>query len=97
LIPNDTDVLITHGPAHGMLDWLPSGTQVGCQDLYYKIMEIQPKIHVCGHIHCAYGQKYFNGVEFLNASVLDEQYQHHNKPISLEFDNKEKKIVEYYV
>jgi Icc-related predicted phosphoesterase len=97
LIPNDTDVLITHGPAHGMLDWLPSGAQVGCQDLYYKIMEIQPKIHVCGHIHCAYGQKYFNGVEFLNASVLDEQYQHHNKPISLEFDNKEKKIVEYYV
>lgn len=97
LIPNDTDVLITHGPAHGMLDWLPSGSQVGCQDLYYKIMEIQPKIHVCGHIHCAYGQKYFNGIEFLNASVLDEQYQHHNKPISLEFDNKEKKIVEYYV
>jgi len=92
LIPNDTDVLITHGPAHGMLDWLPNGTQAGCQDLFYKIMEIKPKIHVCGHIHCAYGQKYFNGVEFLNASVLDEQYQHHNKPIVVDFDVETKQI-----
>jgi Icc-related predicted phosphoesterase len=59
-------------------------------------MEVQPKIHVCGHIHCAYGQKYFNGVEFLNAAILNERYMYENKPISLEFDTEEKKIVEYY-
>lgn len=96
LIPQDTDILITHGPAYGMLDWVPSNQQVGCQDLFHRIMEVQPKIHVCGHIHCAYGQKYFNNVEFLNASVLNERYQHENKPIKLEFDVQEKKIVEYY-
>ena len=96
LIPNDTDILITHGPAAGMLDWVPSGLQVGCQDLFHRVMEVQPKIHVCGHIHCAYGQKNFNGVEFLNAAVLNERYQHENKPIKLEFDVNEKKIVEYY-
>jgi Icc-related predicted phosphoesterase len=79
-----------------MLDWVPSGTQVGCQDLFHRIMEVQPKIHVCGHIHCAYGQKYFNGVEFLNAAILNERYMYENKPISLEFDTEEKKIVEYY-
>ena len=96
LIPGNTDILITHGPAYGMLDWVPSNQQVGCQDLFQRIMEVQPKIHVCGHIHCAYGQKYFNNVEFLNASVLNERYQHENKPIKLEFDVEEKKIVEYY-
>jgi Icc-related predicted phosphoesterase len=96
MIPGNTDVLITHGPAYGMLDWVPSGTQVGCQDLFHRIMEVQPKIHVCGHIHCAYGQKYFNGVEFLNAAILNERYMYENKPISLEFDTEEKKIVEYY-
>lgn len=96
LIPMDTDVLITHGPAFGMHDWVPSGTQVGCQDLFHRVMEVKPKIHVCGHIHCAYGQKWFNEVEFLNAAVLNERYQHENKPISLEFDLNEKKIVEYY-
>ena len=96
LIPGDTDILITHGPAYGMLDWVPNNQQVGCQDLFHRVMEVQPKIHVCGHIHCAYGQKYFNNVEFLNASVLNERYQHENKPIKLEFDVQEKKIVEYY-
>ena len=95
LIPGNTDILITHGPAYGMLDWVPSGQQVGCQDLFHRVMEIQPKIHVCGHIHCAYGQKYFNNVEFLNAAVLNERYLHENKPIKLEFDVEEKKIVEY--
>jgi len=96
LIPRDTDILITHGPAYGMLDWVPNNQKVGCQDLFHRVMEVQPKIHVCGHIHCAYGQKYFNNVEFLNASVLNERYQHENKPIKLEFDVEEKKIVEYY-
>lgn len=95
-IPGNTDVLITHGPAAGMLDHTIGGQQVGCQDLFQRIMEIQPKIHVCGHIHWAYGQKNFNGVEFLNASVLNERYEHENKPISLEFDVNEKKIVDYY-
>jgi Icc-related predicted phosphoesterase len=91
-IPMDTDVLITHGPAFGMLDHTISGQQVGCQDLFYKIMEVQPKIHVCGHIHWAYGQKNFNGVEFLNASVLNEKYQHENLPIVLDFDVETKQI-----
>lgn len=95
-IPGNTDILITHGPAAGMLDYTITGEQVGCQDLFYRIMEIQPKIHVCGHIHWAYGQKNFNGIEFLNASVLDERYQYANKPISLEFDAEEKKIINYY-
>lgn len=95
LIPGNTDVLITHGPAYQMLDWVPSGQSVGCEDLFHRIMEVQPKIHVCGHIHCAYGQKNFNNVEFLNASVLNERYQYENKPISLIFDPNDKQIVEY--
>jgi Icc-related predicted phosphoesterase len=91
-IPGNTDILITHGPAHGMLDWTPSGQRVGCEDLFHRIMEVQPKIHVCGHIHCAYGQKNFNGVEFLNASVLDERYDYANKPIVVDFDIETKQI-----
>jgi Icc-related predicted phosphoesterase len=55
-------------------------------------MEVQPKIHVCGHIHSAYGQKTFNGVEFLNASVLDERYDYANKPIVVDFDTENKEV-----
>ena len=92
-IPGNTDILITHGPAFGMLDWVPSGERVGCQDLFHRIMEVQPKIHVCGHIHCAYGQKSFHEVEFLNASVLDERYQHSNKPIVINYNPETKEII----
>lgn len=91
-IPGNTDILITHGPAHGMLDCTMTGQRVGCEDLFHRIMEVQPKIHVCGHIHCAYGQKSFHGVEFLNASVLDEQYKHANKPIVINFNSETKEI-----
>lgn len=91
-IPGDTDILMTHGPAHGMLDWTMTGQRVGCEDLFYRIMKVQPKIHVCGHIHCAYGQKSFHGVEFLNASVLDERYEHSNKPIVINFDTETKEL-----
>jgi predicted phosphodiesterase len=97
-IPDDTDILLTHGPAWGLLDDVEGrrGQHLGCELLTERIKQVKPKIHVCGHIHCAYGQKNFNGVEFLNASVLNERYEYENKPIKLEFDVNDKQIVEYY-
>jgi Icc-related predicted phosphoesterase len=92
LIPNDVDILITHGPAFRMLDHVPSGTMVGCEDLFNRIMDIKPKIHACGHVHWAYGQKTFNDVEFINAAVLNERYEHENKPVKLTFDTETKEI-----
>ena len=91
-IPGDTDVLITHGPARGILDHTISGQLVGCEDLLNRVLEVQPKIHVCGHIHWAYGQENFFGTEFLNASVLNERYQYENEPIKLLFDLETKQI-----
>jgi Icc-related predicted phosphoesterase len=93
-IPDGLDILITHGPAHKMVDHTIQGLNVGCEDLFNRIMEVQPKIHVCGHIHWAYGQKSFHGVEFLNASVLNERYQYENKPIVIEY-NPETKEIDY--
>jgi Icc-related predicted phosphoesterase len=91
-IPGNTDVLITHGPAFRMLDHTISGTMVGDEDLFNRIMEVKPKIHCCGHIHWAYGQKSFNETEFINASVLNERYEHENKPVKLTFDTETKEI-----
>ncbi|KAJ8902316.1 hypothetical protein NDN08_006723 [Rhodosorus marinus] len=54
-IPDRVDVLITHGPPYGILDSPSSGGHVGCQALERKVMEIDPKIHVFGHIHNSYG------------------------------------------
>jgi len=79
LIPLDTEILITHGPAHGILDYVPRpwGTleHVGCQELLKKVYETQVKLHVFGHIHYARGYKYLDGRTFVNAAVLDEDYR----------------------
>lgn len=86
LIPENLDILITHGAPFGYLD----GTQnigVGCELLRKRIDQIRPKIHIFGHIHGGYGY-YFNGkTHFFNASVLDEKYYYNNLPLNIEWDN----------
>ncbi len=82
LIPNDTDVLVTHGPPHKMRDEAPrrhrSGRggheNVGCVDLWNKILETKIKMHVFGHIHEGAGHTYFMDRLFVNAASLDGRY-----------------------
>ncbi len=83
LIPDDTDILITHGPAAEILDKTVGGIPVGCEDLLEKIKAIQPKIHLAGHIHEAYGIVEKFGTIFINASVLDFNYKLRNAPIEV--------------
>jgi Icc-related predicted phosphoesterase len=82
-IPQNLDILITHGPPKGILDMTLRGESVGCEDLYDAIMQVKPKVHVFGHIHEAYGEESTNGVQFINASVLNLQYQLVNLPVTI--------------
>lgn len=80
LIPPDTDILLTHGPPYGILDQvLRTGHPVGCRDLGKKIKETAVKIHAFGHIHEAYGTVIQEGVQYINASMLDVEYRLGNK------------------
>lgn len=89
LIPPNADILITHGPAQGILDTSGppySQPNLGCELLKERIETIKPKIHVCGHIHGGYGY-YFNGhTHFINASILNERYSYANKPLNAEWN-----------
>jgi len=82
-IPNDTDVLITHGPPKGILD-LAGSDPVGCEDLRESVRRVRPKIHVFGHIHSGYGSVHRDGTTFYNASVVDEAYKIANNPWEVE-------------
>ena len=85
-IPNDTDILVTHGPPFGHCDEAPFGGHVGCELLRERVDELKPKIHVFGHIHAGYGYKFHNGTHFLNAAVLGERYNYDNKPMTVDWN-----------
>jgi Icc-related predicted phosphoesterase len=54
-IPKDLDLLVTHGPPHGVLDRTFFGLQVGCEELRAAVLARPPRLHVFGHIHEAAG------------------------------------------
>ncbi|MEM9919561.1 MAG: metallophosphatase domain-containing protein [Bacteroidota bacterium] len=85
LIPEDTDILLTHGPPKNILDTTFRMQSVGCEMLAAKIEAIRPKYNIFGHIHEAYGQLEQNGTTFINASVLNLRYQLVNAPVVFDF------------
>ena len=55
-IPRDTEILLTHTPAYGVLDMTRRGVNAGCPILTATLAELgQCKMHVFGHIHEAHG------------------------------------------
>lgn len=76
-IPDDTEVLITHGPPKGILDTVEReiGVNAGCADLYHRVGQLkQLRHHFYGHLHHSHGQIFVhNGVSFHNCAVLDDK------------------------
>ena len=83
LIPEEIDVLISHGPPREVLDLVHNHEypeHCGSEWLRKRVVEIQPDVHVFGHIHEGYGQEQVGKTLFVNAAVLDERYQLTNQP-----------------
>ncbi len=92
LIPDDTDILITHSPPFGIFDSVrkfPQDIPESCGSTSlskwmhdkWNVFESM-KINVFGHIHEHGGKNGFlNRTTFINASHVNERYQPVNKPI----------------
>ncbi|MFZ9847292.1 MAG: metallophosphatase domain-containing protein [Flavobacteriales bacterium] len=80
-IPNEIDVLITHGPAFGTLDKIYTGLPVGCEDLAIELRRIKPRCFLFGHIHEGYGVIERDGITFMNGAVLNERYVLQNEAL----------------
>lgn len=93
LIPERTDILVTHGPPRGIGDrvdgtiakaagvLMGQGEEVGCDDLLARVLEVRPRLHVFGHIHEGYGLVERDGITYVNASSCDVKYRPVNPPI----------------
>lgn len=73
-IPDDTDILLTHGPPWDILDKNREGDNCGCEDLLTRVKDLKPKIHAFGHIHEAHGMVEIDGTTFINGSLLNRDY-----------------------
>ena len=90
-IPDEVEILITHGPPQGILDLVPTRfgeSHEGCEELRERVERIsffgRLDLHVFGHIHCGYGTHEEFGVKFVNASTCDEQYCPIQPPIVID-------------
>jgi Icc-related predicted phosphoesterase len=101
MIPDDTDVLITHGPPNEARDfvsnWRQGDVNVGCELLRHRVDQIKPLVHIFGHIHGAYGAAYIKDTLFVNASICTEQYVPSNKPIVVDLNEYDGEIIATYV
>lgn len=86
-IPDDTDILVTHSPPHNILDRCADGYRAGCHQLESRVLEVKPRYHIFGHIHEDGGKtQQGDGTVYVNASVLNEDYQVSNDGITISYD-----------
>lgn len=77
-IPSDTDVLITHCPAYGILDY-DDGIggkwyNYGSEDLLAKLSSLNLRAHLFGHIHRQHDVVEQGDVIYSNGSIMNEDY-----------------------
>ncbi len=87
-IPENIDVLLTHGPAKGILDlpgivsMIEGDNRLGCPTMLKHLARVKPKYHLFGHIHESFGKVKINGTTHINASFCGMPYTNFNKPIN---------------
>jgi len=82
-IPGNTDVLVSHSPPFGILDF-DDNINYGCPDLLKVVERISPRYHLFGHIHANHGIQKIGQTTFVNSAIMNEMYEFVNKPKLLE-------------
>lgn len=89
-IPDDTSILVVHGPAYNILDRTLRGRYVGCPALRQRIDQLDMlRLFVCGHVHEAHGTQLVGSVLHVNASICDQLYDPVQKPVVVDWDGEQ--------
>lgn len=83
-IAKETDIVITHGPPKGIMDYTDARERAGCPHLFTAVAQVKPQIHCFGHIHEAWGARqvtwrethgfvptHFNAIDNNNSRMLE--------------------------
>jgi Icc-related predicted phosphoesterase len=91
LIPDDTDIVICHGPPYGYGDRVGDqrdlrAERVGSRAMTARLRDVNPRLMVCGHIHAGTGDYKLHGKQtrIINAAVVNERYKVKRGPFVFE-------------
>lgn len=88
-IPEDTDILITHSPAYGILDF-DDGINYGSEEILEKLPFLNNlKAHLFGHIHAQHGMERLSPIAgsntiFSNGAIMNSDYTNLSTPNLIE-------------
>ena len=81
MIPEDTDILVLHGPPYGYGDYSSYGDEhTGSPSLLERIKEVKPKLVVFGHIHEGRGQWEYEDIKLANVTLVNSKYHPIHEP-----------------
>lgn len=82
-IPSGTDVVVTFSPAEGILDRVKHRRNailhVGCKYIREALERVSPQLHICGGARESHGAAKDGNTIFINASLVNEEFQPFNK------------------
>jgi predicted phosphohydrolase len=88
LIPEQTDVLITHGPPRGIGDRAGMARREGCEELLKAVGRVRPILHLFGHIHEDGGLWRVGETTFANVTTWESE----RGPSVFEFDPRNRTV-----
>jgi len=90
-VPDNINILITHGPPYKILDFTEDGEHkdegehAGCEHLLKKVYQLPLlKLHCFGHLHSGFGVLQQGNITFVNAASCNNRYEPVNQPIIIE-------------
>lgn len=86
LIPEDTDILIVHGPPYKLQDLTNHG-HVGSRELRQRIDQLKLKLVICGHIHEDNGVVRYNKTLVANSAICNRFHDMVNPYHQFEIDD----------
>ena len=82
-IPDDTDVLITHTPPFGILDF-DDGINYGSEEVFEILTAFKRHLHLFGHIHRQHGITDNGSTAFSNGAIMNGDYSDLHAPNLIE-------------
>eukprot|EP00466_Bigelowiella_natans_P008243 jgi/Bigna1/89807/estExt_fgenesh1_pg.C_560005 len=94
-IPSNVDILVSHSPPYGILDFTRKHIHAGCKELLSIVRKVKPKFHIFGHIHEGHGKVILEDTIHVNACSIQgrgHMPKGFNAPITFKISRKGGKV-----